>query len=134
MSLSGQTKTERHHGSASFQSSVPNTGEQDLDVLVVGAGFAGIHQLKHLRDSGYKVRLVDNGSDYGGTWHWNRYVFVIIHLRVYAHFKPLLVAIRAFGSTLRRPITSLPTLIYGKISLTLSAFLGVKRSKSISSM
>lgn len=46
----------------------------DLDVLVVGAGFNGVYQLKKLRDSGYKVLLVDNGSDYGGTWFWNRYV------------------------------------------------------------
>lgn len=45
----------------------------DLDVLVVGAGFAGVYQLRKLRDLGYKVHLVDNGSDYGGTWFWNRY-------------------------------------------------------------
>ncbi|KAF1974073.1 FAD/NAD(P)-binding domain-containing protein [Bimuria novae-zelandiae CBS 107.79] len=47
--------------------------QQELDVLVVGAGFAGIYQLKHLRDLGYKALLVDNGSEYGGTWYWNRY-------------------------------------------------------------
>jgi cation diffusion facilitator CzcD-associated flavoprotein CzcO len=50
-----------------------NIGHQDLDVLVVGAGFAGMYQLRHLHKLGYKVLLVDNGSDYGGTWFWNRY-------------------------------------------------------------
>jgi monoamine oxidase len=50
-----------------------NIGHQDLDVLVVGAGFNGVYQLRHLRKLGYKVLLVDNGSDYGGTWFWNRY-------------------------------------------------------------
>ena len=86
MSSSGQANARsyngdgHHNGSTSFQASVPNTGEQDLDVLVVGAGFAGIHQLKHLRDLGYKVLLVDNAPDYGGTWHWNRYVLVFAHI------------------------------------------------------
>ena len=52
--------------------SANNEEHLDLDVLIVGAGFAGVHQLRHLRDLGYKVQLVDNGSDYGGTWFWNR--------------------------------------------------------------
>lgn len=45
----------------------------ELDALVVGAGFGGVYQLKRLRDLGYKVRLVEMGSDYGGVWFWNRY-------------------------------------------------------------
>jgi cyclohexanone monooxygenase len=45
----------------------------DHDVLIVGAGFAGLYQLKHLRDRGYDVRLIDAGSDIGGVWHWNCY-------------------------------------------------------------
>jgi cation diffusion facilitator CzcD-associated flavoprotein CzcO len=45
----------------------------ELDVLIVGAGFNGIYGLKILRDAGYKVKLVEHGSDYGGTWYWNRY-------------------------------------------------------------
>ncbi len=51
---------------------IPNNGS-DCDVLVVGAGFAGLYQLKHLRDRGYNVRLLDAGSDIGGVWHWNCY-------------------------------------------------------------
>jgi len=45
----------------------------DLDVLIVGAGFAGLYQLKHLRDRGYNVKLFDAGTDIGGVWHWNCY-------------------------------------------------------------
>ncbi|KAH9860317.1 hypothetical protein J1614_011647 [Plenodomus biglobosus] len=46
---------------------------QELDALIVGAGFGGVYQLKTLRDAGYKVKLVEQGSDYGGVWYWNRY-------------------------------------------------------------
>lgn len=45
----------------------------ELDALVVGAGFGGIYQLKIIRDAGYSVKLVECGSDYGGVWYWNRY-------------------------------------------------------------
>ncbi len=45
----------------------------DFDVIIVGAGFAGIYQLYHLRKRGYKVRLIEAGSDLGGVWHWNCY-------------------------------------------------------------
>ncbi|KAK8074596.1 hypothetical protein PG997_009259 [Apiospora hydei] len=48
-------------------------GAQELDALIVGAGFGGVYQLKHLRDAGYKVKLVEGGTDYGGVWYWNRY-------------------------------------------------------------
>lgn len=45
----------------------------ELDALIVGAGFGGVYQLKRLRDDGYKVKLVDFATDYGGVWYWNRY-------------------------------------------------------------
>ena len=45
----------------------------ELDALIVGAGFCGVYQLKILRDAGYNVKLVEHGSDYGGVWYWNRY-------------------------------------------------------------
>jgi cation diffusion facilitator CzcD-associated flavoprotein CzcO len=46
---------------------------QELDALVVGAGFGGVYQLKVIRDAGYTVKLVDVADDYGGVWYWNRY-------------------------------------------------------------
>lgn len=45
----------------------------DLDVVVVGAGFAGIYAVKALRDAGLIVRAFEAGHGIGGTWFWNRY-------------------------------------------------------------
>ena len=47
--------------------------EQNIDALVVGAGFSGIYQLYKFREIGLSVKLIDNASEVGGTWHWNRY-------------------------------------------------------------
>jgi len=46
--------------------------EQEYDVAVVGAGFAGMYLLHRLRGLGFKVRVIEAGSDVGGTWYWNR--------------------------------------------------------------
>ena len=45
----------------------------DVDVVVVGAGFAGMYMLHRLRMCGYSVRVFEAGTDVGGTWYWNRY-------------------------------------------------------------
>jgi len=47
-----------------------NTG---FDVIVVGAGFAGLYMLHRLRGMGFSVRVLEAGSGVGGTWYWNRY-------------------------------------------------------------
>src|ERR1700677_875975 len=46
---------------------------EELDVLVVGAGFAGLYQLDRLRTLGFKVKLFEAGSESGGVWYWNCY-------------------------------------------------------------
>ena len=43
------------------------------DVLVVGAGFAGMYALYRYRNQGLNVTVLEAGSDVGGTWYWNRY-------------------------------------------------------------
>ena len=43
------------------------------DVVVVGAGFAGMYMLHRLRGLGMRVRVFEQGSGVGGTWYWNRY-------------------------------------------------------------
>jgi cyclohexanone monooxygenase len=43
------------------------------DVVVVGAGFAGMYMLHRLRGQGMSVRVYEQGGDVGGTWYWNRY-------------------------------------------------------------
>ncbi len=50
------------------------TRTRELDVVVVGAGFAGLAALHRLRDKmGYSARVIEAGSQAGGTWYWNRY-------------------------------------------------------------
>ena len=43
------------------------------DVVIVGAGFAGLHMLHQLRALGYSARVIEAASDVGGVWYWNRY-------------------------------------------------------------
>jgi cyclohexanone monooxygenase len=45
----------------------------NLDAVVVGAGFAGMYMLYRLRELDLRVRVVESGGDVGGTWYWNRY-------------------------------------------------------------
>jgi cyclohexanone monooxygenase len=51
----------------------PQNTAADFDVIVVGAGFAGLYQLYHLRKRGYNVRVIDVADDIGGIWYWNCY-------------------------------------------------------------
>jgi cyclohexanone monooxygenase len=50
----------------------PSTADA-YDVVVVGAGFAGMYLLHRLRGLGLSVRVYEQGSGVGGTWYWNRY-------------------------------------------------------------
>ncbi len=45
----------------------------DVDVLVVGAGFSGMYLLQKLRALDFNVLVLEQGTDVGGTWYWNRY-------------------------------------------------------------
>ena len=49
------------------------TGHDSYDVIVVGAGFAGMYMLHRLRGLGFSVRVYEQGGGVGGTWYWNRY-------------------------------------------------------------
>ena len=53
--------------------SVPRQSADRYDVIVVGAGFAGMYMLHRLRGSGFTACLYEQGSGVGGTWYWNRY-------------------------------------------------------------
>jgi acetone monooxygenase len=44
-----------------------------VDVVIVGAGFAGLHLLYRMRELGLSVQSFEAGGDVGGTWYWNRY-------------------------------------------------------------
>ncbi|MCL8250405.1 NAD(P)/FAD-dependent oxidoreductase [Aeromicrobium fastidiosum] len=45
----------------------------DHDVIIVGAGFAGLYMLHRLRSAGFSARVLDAADGVGGTWYWNRY-------------------------------------------------------------
>ncbi|MBC2776460.1 flavin-containing monooxygenase [Parasphingopyxis marina] len=47
--------------------------ENDVDAVIVGAGFAGLYMLHRLRGLGLSARVFEAGDDVGGTWYWNRY-------------------------------------------------------------
>jgi cation diffusion facilitator CzcD-associated flavoprotein CzcO len=44
-----------------------------VDVLVIGAGVTGLHQLHAALEAGLTVQVLEAGSGVGGTWYWNRY-------------------------------------------------------------
>src|ERR1700710_1380025 len=46
---------------------------KQVDVVIVGAGFAGMYMLHRLRGLGMSAVVFEAGSDVGGTWYWNRY-------------------------------------------------------------
>ncbi len=46
---------------------------EQLDAVVVGAGFSGLYMLHKLREQGLSVKVFEAGADIGGTWYWNRY-------------------------------------------------------------
>jgi cation diffusion facilitator CzcD-associated flavoprotein CzcO/acetyl esterase/lipase len=46
---------------------------QQVDVAVVGAGFAGLYLLHRLRKAGFSAVALEAADDVGGTWYWNRY-------------------------------------------------------------
>ena len=62
----------------------------ECDVLVVGAGFAGLLLWHKLRKAGFEnVRFCEKGGDVGGTWYWNRYPGIACDVESYSYL-PLL--------------------------------------------
>jgi len=49
------------------------SGREELDAVIVGAGFAGLYALHKLRGLGLRARVLEAGGGVGGTWYWNRY-------------------------------------------------------------
>ncbi|CAD6447237.1 b13af049-c611-46d5-9c7a-767081e2ecbd [Sclerotinia trifoliorum] len=46
---------------------------EEIDVLLVGAGFASFTMLNKLRKQGLKCKIYEKGSKSGGVWYWNNY-------------------------------------------------------------
>ena len=47
--------------------------EPDFDVVIIGAGAAGLYALHRVRGLGLSARVLEKGDGVGGTWYWNRY-------------------------------------------------------------
>ena len=50
-----------------------NSTTRQVDLVIVGAGFAGLYQLHRARGLGLKTQVLEAGDGVGGTWFWNRY-------------------------------------------------------------
>ena len=47
---------------------------EDVDVVIVGGGFSGLLAAASLFKEGVSdIRVIEKGSEVGGTWYWNRY-------------------------------------------------------------
>jgi len=63
---------------------------EDLDVLVIGAGFGGMLTGAELRKAGVKsFRIVDIAGDFGGTWYWNQYPGIRCDIESYLYLPRL---------------------------------------------
>jgi cyclohexanone monooxygenase len=62
----------------------------DVDVAVIGGGFGGLLAGARLREAGIdRIRLIEKGGDFGGTWYWNRYPGAACDVESYVYL-PLL--------------------------------------------
>ena len=54
-------------------SATNGSAAKHYEAIVVGAGFGGIRMLYELCKLGISVKVLEAGTDVGGTWYWNRY-------------------------------------------------------------
>lgn len=50
--------------------------EHRHDALVVGTGFGGLYSIHLLKQLGLDVAAIESAPDVGGTWYWNRCVWI----------------------------------------------------------
>jgi len=63
---------------------------EETDVVIVGAGWAGMTTAASLTDEGVtSYRIIDKAGDFGGTWYWNRYPGCMCDVESYCYL-PLL--------------------------------------------
>ena len=61
-----------------------------VDALIVGGGLGGLVAGARLRQAGVeRIRIVEQGGDFGGTWYWNRYPGIHCDIEAYVYM-PLL--------------------------------------------
>lgn len=50
-----------------------SSSDSTVDVVIVGAGFAGLYALYKTRQNGFSTRVFEAAENVGGCWFWNRY-------------------------------------------------------------
>ncbi|HEY1415882.1 MAG TPA: NAD(P)/FAD-dependent oxidoreductase [Caulobacteraceae bacterium] len=62
----------------------------EVEFAIIGGGFGGLLMGARLREAGFeRIRVVENGGDFGGTWYWNRYPGAMCDVESYVYL-PLL--------------------------------------------
>jgi len=62
----------------------------EVDVVIVGGGIAGILAGAYLRRAGLdRIRIIDQAGGVGGTWYWNRYPGVMCDVESYIYLPML---------------------------------------------
>jgi cation diffusion facilitator CzcD-associated flavoprotein CzcO len=56
-----------------MRSEMTSNHDDVVDVVVVGAGFAGLYAVHRLHQFGLSFRAYEAAPSVGGTWYWNRY-------------------------------------------------------------
>ena len=86
----------------------------EVDVVIVGGGIAGVLAGAHLRKAGLeRIRIVDQAGGIGGTWYWNRYPGVMCDVESYIYL-PMLEELDyiptkryAFGAEIRHHLEAI---------------------------
>jgi cation diffusion facilitator CzcD-associated flavoprotein CzcO len=62
----------------------------EVEVVIVGGGIAGVLAGANLRKSGVeRIRIIDQAGGIGGTWYWNRYPGVMCDVESYIYMPML---------------------------------------------
>jgi len=84
----------------------------EVDVVVIGGGYGGLLAGARLREAGIdRIRMIEKGGDFGGTWYWNRYPGAACDIESYIYL-PLLEEIGFMPK--RRYTTALEMLEHSK--------------------